>query len=121
MYAICIFIYRLVICFNIYMYICLYALLTVLNYNACLAFNVHVVNKERETPTLKGSMRFYKKKIGAVFHLRSVLSVRRLSLNGFAIILFVSKLCYLIKKAIFVIYINNNTMKRILPISDNRV
>src|SRR5438128_11573685 len=50
MYAICIFIYRLVICFNIYMYICLYALLTVLNYNACLAFNVHVVNKERETP-----------------------------------------------------------------------
>ena len=32
------------------MYICLYALLTVLNYNACLAFNVHVVNKERETP-----------------------------------------------------------------------
>jgi len=32
----------------IYMYICLYALLTVLNYNACLAFNVHVVNKERE-------------------------------------------------------------------------
>ena len=32
------------------MYICLYALLTVLNYNACLAFNIHVVNKERETP-----------------------------------------------------------------------